>query len=386
MAEARIIVVGVTSDVSLTLMRGFPQFLRSKGWVVHVVSAPGPFLEALSLEPDLITHKLPMKRQPSLVSDLRSLAAWVRLLARIRPDVVSVGTPKAGLLGCLAARLARVPYRVYHLRGLRLETTTGLRLKVLTALERLTMNSAHDVIAVSASLRRRAIDLGLVKADRIHVLGHGSSNGVVIPSRVPTDKERAAKRHELGLDPAVPVIGFVGRLNVDKGLAVLAMSREILVDRSIDHQMLVVGGIDENASPSIADSLRSTGRQAVETGQVPDARGYYAAMDFLCLPTLREGFPNVVLEAAAAGIPSVTTNATGAIDSVVEGITGFVAAVRDATSLADRLQEMIEAGTIVRTALGAAARSRVQQEFSRERVWSLLDEFIAAGTRERPSR
>jgi len=245
------------------------------------------------------------------------------------------------------------------------------------------MNCAHDVIAVSPSLRQRAIDLQLIDGSRIYVIGHGSSNGVVIPPRTPTVEERLAKRSELNLEATVPVIGFVGRLNADKGLEVLAMSRGILVARGVDHQMLIVGGVDENAKSSITDSLRLTGRAAVETGQVPDARSYYAAMDILCLPTLREGFPNVVLEASAAGVPTVTTDATGAIDSVVDGVTGLVAAVSDPTSLADRLQELIEAGDVSRAVLGARARKRVEEDFSRDRVWTALDDSLKAGFEQR---
>jgi glycosyltransferase involved in cell wall biosynthesis len=322
-----------------------------------------------------------MKREPSPVADLRALIGWVRLLRRVRPAIVSVGTPKAGLLGGLAARMTRVPARVYHLRGLRLETTTGVRRRVFTALERTAMASAHTVVAVSASLRQRALDLRLVDEARIRVLGHGSSNGVVIPAATPTPAERTARRRELGLVDDVPIIGFVGRLTTDKGLDVLADARSILEDRGVDHQMLIVGGVDEGAAPSILATLRSVGRPPIETGHVPDAREYYAAMDLLCLPTLREGFPNVVLEASAAGVPTVTTDATGAVDSVVDGVTGRIAATGDPLSLADRLQELVEAGPDARGRMGDAARTRAERDFSREHVWGLFDDFLttAAG-------
>ena len=379
MPEPRRIVIGVTSDLSLSLMRGFPQYLRSRGWEVHVVCAPGPLLEELRGEPGIEIHRLAMAREPSPIADGRALLGWIRLLRRVRPLVVSVGTPKAGLLGGLAARFTRVPFRVYHLRGLRLETTTGATRRILTALERAAMRSAHAVIAVSPSLRQRALELKLVEASRIRVLGHGSSNGVVVPPTVPSGVERTAKRGELGLDADPPIIGFVGRLTPDKGLEVLASARSILTARGVDHQMLIVGGVDEQAGPEVLRSLRSVGRPAIETGHVPDARRYYAAMDILCLPTFREGFPNVVLEASAAGIPTVTTDATGAVDSVVDGVTGAIANTGDPLSLADRLQELIEAGPVGREKLGAAARERVLRDFTRDHVWMLFDDFLANG-------
>jgi glycosyltransferase involved in cell wall biosynthesis len=379
MTESRRILIGVTSDLSLSLMRGFPRYLRSRGWEVHVACDPGPLLDELRRERGITTHPLRMAREPSPIADLRSLLAWVRLLRRVRPHVVSVGTPKAGLLGGFAARLTRVPFRVYHLRGMRLETTTGMRRRILTALERTAMSSAHVVIAVSPSLRQRALDLRLVPESRIRVLGHGSSNGVEVPPRVPSAEERAAKRIELGLDEESPVVGFVGRLTPDKGLEVLASAREILESRGVDHQMLIVGGVDEQAGPEVLHSIRSAGRSTIETGYVPDARSYYSAMDILCLPTFREGFPNVVLEASAVGIPTVTTDATGAVDSVVDGVTGLIAAVGDPKSLADRLQELIEMEPIARARIGAAARDRVVRDFSREHVWTLFQDFLAGG-------
>jgi len=379
MPETRRVLIGVTSDLSLSLMRGLPQYLASRGWDVHVVSSPGPGLDALRGEQGLTVHALRMAREPSPLADARALLSWISLLRRVRPDAISVGTPKAGLLGGLAARWTRVPWRIYHLRGLRLETTTGVRRSILAILERTAMASSNMVISVSASLRQRVVDLGLVDGSRIRVLGHGSSNGVELPARPPSTEERAAARQRLGLEPQPPVVGFVGRLTPDKGLDVLAAARALLAERGVDHQLLIVGGVDEQADPAILDALRSVGRPPIETGQVPDARSFYAAMDLLCLPTLREGFPNVVLEAAAAGIPAVTTDATGAVDSVVDGATGLIAAVGDPGSLADRLQELLEATAGARRAMGQTARERAARDFSRDLVWALFADALGSG-------
>jgi len=379
MPETRRVLIGVTSDLSLSLMRGLPQYLASRGWDVHVVSSPGPGLDALRGEQGLTVHALRMAREPSPLADARALLSWISLLRRVRPDAISVGTPKAGLLGGLAARWTRVPWRIYHLRGLRLETTTGVRRSILAILERTAMASSNMVISVSASLRQRVVDLGLVDGSRIRVLGHGSSNGVELPARPPSAEERAAARQRLGLEPQPPVVGFVGRLTPDKGLDVLAAARALLAERGVDHQLLIVGGVDEQADPAILDALRSVGRPPIETGQVPDARSFYAAMDLLCLPTLREGFPNVVLEAAAAGIPAVTTDATGAVDSVVDGATGLIAAVGDPGSLADRLQELLEATAGARRAMGQTARERAGRDFSRDQVWALFADALGSG-------
>lgn len=373
------IVLGVTADTSLMLMRGFPEFLRDAGWNVHVVSSPGPLLDALNKVEGVHAHGLAMARQPSPFSDLRALFAWVRVLRDTRPTVTSVGTPKAGLLGGLAAVLVRIPRRVYLLRGLRLETATGAQRIVLTALERLAMRCATDIVAVSESLRQRAIELRLVAPDRIQVLGSGSSNGVDLVVADSIDPGRVTElRKQLGIGDGAPVIGFVGRLTKDKGIDVLAAATRLLVERGVAHRLLVVGSVDDSQSGDLLATLRETGSHPIEAGHVTDPRPYYRLMNLLCLPTLREGFPNVVLEAAAAGIPTVTTDATGARDSVIDGVTGLISRAGDASSLADRLAELLTATPAQRRKMGEMARERAEAEFARPLVWANMEAHLRA--------
>ena len=379
MSSRPIIVFGVTADQSLGLLRGFPGYMAKNGWDVHVVSSPGQNLNALTSEPGVKTHSLRMSRNPSPLLDLRSLMNWVMLLRRIRPDVVSIGTPKAGLLGGLAGWITRVPTRIYMLRGLRLETIEGPQRKVLYLMERLTMASAHHVLSVSPSLTNRAVELGLVRKNKISVLGSGSSNGVKI-TRFMKSNFSAIQIQELKLKlaliPGVPVIGFVGRLTVDKGLAVLSAARVELVEAGTDFQLLLVGGTDAPKSGSDLDFAFADGRPIVRTGHVVDTSIYYQLMDVLCLPTLREGFPNVVLEAAAAGIPTITTDATGSIDSVVDGKTGRVVSKGNSSALAGALRGLLDDG-ILRTQMGLSALDYVQAHFAQETVWKNLSEYYA---------
>lgn len=377
--ESRRIVIGVTVDQSFRLLEGFPQFLSREGWDVHLVSSPGAGLEKFSHESGITTHSLPMVRNPSPLRDLVALARWVRLLRRIEPDVVSVGTPKAGLLGSIAGAALRVPNRVYMLRGLRLETATGVGFAVLRFAEQVAARASHRVLAVSTSLRAKAIELNVAPASKIVVLGRGSSNGVDIAA---FSRARYALSElqelslRLGLKPGVPVIGFVGRMSVDKGLQVLTEARKLLSQRGTAHQLLVVGGSD--TQPSVAtkgEDLRSL--STVYTGHVPDPEIYFQVMDVLCLPTFREGFPNVVLEAGASGIPTVTTTATGAIDSVVDGRTGLIARVKSAAALSERLEEILT-NAEQRERMGRAAFEFVNDHYSREIVWSLTEQFYAS--------
>ncbi|AWB96148.1 glycosyltransferase family 1 protein [Agromyces badenianii] len=376
--DRRVVVLGVTADVSLSLMRGFPEYLSAHGWKVHVVSSTGPRLTELGTSGEVTTHALKMAREPAPFADASSLVSWVRLLRRIRPDVVMVGTPKAGLLGLVAAVLTRVPVRVYHVRGLRLETTRGLARRVYTLLERIAFATSTTAIAVSSSLRDRLIDLRLAQGDQVVVLGRGSSNGVDTKRFRPADpsalRDAGAERARIGL-AGVPTVGFVGRLTRDKGLEVLAEACKRLADDGVDHQLLVIGDVEEAESRLVLDQLGAGGYPPVVLGHVPDTAPYYALMDVLCLPTFREGFPNVVLEASASGVPVVTTDATGAVDSVVDDVTGSIARVGDPVSLAAELARLLTNPERAK-AMGQAGRELVVASYARDVVWMQTESFL----------
>lgn len=366
-ADTARILIGVTADVSVGLLSGLPQKLAADGWEVHVASSPGERLEALGSEPGVTVHPLPMAREIDVARDIRGLRDWMRLIRHLRPDAVFVGTPKAGLLGITAARLLGVRTRVYHLRGLRLETAAGTTRRVLTIMERLTIRLATKTLAVSPSLRQRVVSLGLASESRVTVRGHGSSNGVDVDRFAPGN---AAARVE-GLLPDAPVIGFVGRLNHDKGLEVLAEACRILDAERVEYQLLIVGGID-GAELGSFSLLR---RAPIVLGAVADTSMYYPLMRALCLPTLREGFPNVVLEAGATGIAVVTTDATGAVDSVIPERTGLMVPAGDAQQLAVALRRVVEDPSLA-AGLGAAARDFVVENFRRDAVHASVSEFL----------
>lgn len=371
------IVIGVTSPMSLMLMRGLPERLAHDGWDVTVVSSPGVELDDLARSGAVQVVAVPMAREPRLIADARALAAWWRCLRRLRPTVILVGTPKAGMLGVLAGLLTRVPVRIYHLRGLRLETSHGLSRMVFRAVESLTLAAATSTIAVSSSLKQRVADLRLGRADKITVLGRGSSNGVDVEKFhiSASDAEVRALRDRAGLAPDVPVIGYVGRIHPDKGLETLADASALLTERGVDHQLLVVGGADHPAARDLVRSFEDLTARVVLPGSVPDAAEYYRAMDIHCLPTLREGFPNAVLEASASGVATVTTDATGAVDSVVPGETGYIVPAQDSIALAGALEEAItNPEELSRRA--SNARRWVVDNYSRERVQTDLVSFL----------
>ena len=232
MTEEKVDVIhAVTTSISLVLMRGQLEYLKNAGFRVAAVCSPSGEIRDTSPLQSIPVLDVPMEREVAPIRDLISLVRVCRLLRRIRPVICNAGTPKAGLLVGVAGWLTRVPCRIYTLRGLRLETATGLKRMVLSLTERITCACADRVICVSPSLRQRALDLKLVRPAKAIVLASGSSNGVD-PARFEPNPERlslAAKlRRAHGIAPTAQVIGFVGRFTRDKGISELVAAFKLL--------------------------------------------------------------------------------------------------------------------------------------------------------------
>ena len=230
-------------------MRGQLAWIGEKGHEVHVVSSPGPSLDSIAAREGARVHPIPMEREISPVRDARSLARWMTELRRVRPDVVVVSTPKAGLLGGLASAAVRVPRRVYVLRGARFEGESGVRGVLLRATERLACASAHHVIAVSPSLAVLAVEARVVPPRKLATVASGSSNGVDLDRfHPPTAQERVEARARWTLDDRDCAIAFVGRLHADKGLVVLREALSVVARDASPRAVMLLAGTDEGAT------------------------------------------------------------------------------------------------------------------------------------------
>jgi glycosyltransferase involved in cell wall biosynthesis len=361
----------VTSALSVVWFRGQIRMLRKVGFRVTFIASPGTLLRQAEAEgAELIT--VPMERGISPFRDLVTLWRLWRILCRIRPDIINVGTPKAGLLGGLAARLAFLPRRVYTIHGLRFETATGYKHILLKLMERVACYNAHYVRCVSPSVRQKAIQVRVLQPKKAYVVGAGSANGVDCGHFQAADRRSHELRLALGIPPSALVVGFVGRFTQDKGIKELFYAYRRLSRDLPDLHLLLVGCFEE------LDPVGSCIREELESdknvhfaGLVSDTAPYYQMMDVLALPTYREGLPVVSVEAQASGVPVVTTTATGAVDSVVDGITGKLVPVRDEEALAAALKELLT-DQDKRLHMGKAASQWVKQQFRRDLIWDAL--------------
>lgn len=365
-----------TVPMSLSFLRGQVGFMKARGFEVHAISSPAEELGAFGEREGIPVVAVEMPRRITPGGDLIALWKLRGILRRIRPEIVHAHTPKGGLLGMIAAWLAGVPVRVYHMRGLPLMTASGWKRALLRGTEKVSCRLAHRVFCISRSLRDVAIAEGLCPPGKIEVLAGGSGNGVDAVGRFSPerlgDEVRWRVRQELGIPSDARVVGFVGRVVRDKGITELAEAWESLREELPDLR-LVVAGRFESQDPipdEVARQLREDERVHL-AGRVGDMPPLYAAMDIVALPTYREGFGNVCIEAAAMEIPVVATRIPGCVDAVNDGVNGTLVPPRDAPALAEALRGYLKDPEL-RRRHGQAGREWVLREFRQEAIWEAM--------------
>jgi len=381
--ETPAIVFGMNS---LFAVRHFlPEVLsltREMGMDATVV-APGSGETAEEILAGARFRPVSMKREISPASDLRTLWQLWRMLRSIRPAITSMSTPKMGLLGGIAAWLAGVPHRLYTLRGLRYETTHSWKRALLMACERIACLSAHRVICISRSVKDAVLRDRIADAAKIVLLGERASEGIPIRDQ-PIRETRSAPslRRLLGIPEGSQVLGFVGRLTRDKGIQELVECCQILLAEGRDIHLLLLGDFEsgDRVNPATAGWIRSC-PQVHWRGYVPDPTPYYPLMDLFVFPTYREGLGKVLLEAAAAGKPVVSTRTTGVIDVVLDGVTGILVPPRDAQALAQAAGRILSDRNMAGR-MGEAALRLVREHFDNavylNRLGNMLQSLVSA--------
>lgn len=366
----------VTSSTTVGFLAGFSGYLSRHGATVLIAADGVGSGNSVVSANGLLFQSVRMRREPRPLQDISSLLRMVRVVRGFRPDLLVYATPKASLFASLAGLVNRVPVRVYQLWGLRLETVAGWRRLILGIAERLTSHHSTAVLANSRSLAKRYQELRLNCGVRVDSLGQGSSHGVDIdyysPSRqMPSLSQSSAAflASSSGL-----IVGYVGRIHPDKGIDTLLSAATRLGELNVPIRLLLIGRDEGAALERELATLPSSVRVHC-VGHVSDLRPYYAVMDVLVLASRREGFPNVVLEAAAMHVPAVVSDATGAIDSVVDGVTGYVVPVNDPVALSKRLHTLSKNRQVLEW-MGERARQHVELNYAQEDVWQRHFQYL----------
>lgn len=361
-----------TVPMSLSFLEGQIEHVKRRGFDVHVISAPDEALDEFGDEMQVETHELPMERRITPLRDLWALFRLTKILRQLRPHIVHGHTPKGGLLSMLGSWWCRVPVRVYHIHGLPLVTATGIKRLLLKWTEKISCRNATHVYCVSESVRKVAVAEGLCPADKIKVLLNGSINGIDAENRFNPDRYDANLRHQIRQKYGIPadavVVGFVGRIVRDKGIIELAQAWKALRQEFPQAHLLLVGGF-EPQDPIPADIERQLNEDDrihmvgwLHAAEIPK---FCLAMDILALPSYREGFNTVLLEAAAMRIPVVASRVPGCIEGVIEEKTGALVPAYDSEALAAAIKIYIENADL-RKLHGHAGRERVLRDFRPE--------------------
>lgn len=362
------LILGVTVGGSSRLLDGQAKYFKELGYEVYLISQDH-YKEPIFCEKEGIQH-LPVKdivADIHPIKDIKALFQIIQHFRRIKPDIVNVGTPKMGLLGIIAAKILGIYKRIYTCRGLRYETETGMKRKILMTMEKLSVSLAQQVIYVSPSMYQNALKDGVADANKAVLIPPASSNGVNIEAfdqhKINSiDKKALIEKYQL---QDKLVIGFVGRVTLHKGAYELVEAFEKLYQENQNLRLILMGHI------KCDEAFEKRFRAHPGIIHIPfqdEVPLYMSLFDIFVLPSWREGFPNVPIQAAAMGIPVIVSDATGCIDSVQNGVNGSVFRVKDSMALYKTLNKYIQDPELRKT----QGQNGINwaQNFGSEKIWS----------------
>lgn len=365
-----------TVPISLEkLLSGQIGFMKEH-FEIRAVSSEPERLAAFGKAQGIETHAVGLTRKLTPIQDLKALWQLYRYLKKEKPFIVHSHTPKAGTVGMMAAKLAGVPHRLHTVAGLPLLVVKGKKRKLLDFVEKITYSAATKVYPNSYGLRDIIVQNGYCKPQKLKVLANGSSNGIDT-SHFTTDhfssEHNTTLRQSLQIPQASMVFVFVGRLVRDKGIAeaVVAFGRLYEQDPSI--RLLLVGDFEHDLDPLPNHTLAALKVHPgiVTTGFMQDVRPFFSISDILVFPSYREGFPNVVLQAGAMGLPSIVSDINGCNEIIVPGENGLIVPAKDADSLFDAMAKL-HADKELTSKMAKNARPMITSRYSQAEVWNAI--------------
>lgn len=353
---------------TLGLLKGQLGFLQQYMDVILVAKDTGN-LKQLALSEGVDYREIDIHREISPINDLKSLWKLIRLFMIERPDIVHANTPKGALLGLLAAKIVGVPKRIYNVNGLRFETTSGILRWLLITMERIACFCATKVIPQSNGVKA-VIEKEHITTKPLRVILNGSGNGVDIDYFNPQIQTVRTMATEIkGNSIGVNFI-FVGRIVGDKGVNELIEAFDRLSNEIPSVRLHLVGPREDKLDPISEKSAQIIvdNNRILEHGRQSDVRPFLAASDVFVLPSYREGFPNVVLEAASMGLPCIVSDVNGATDAVNDGVNGLIIPRRNSDALYNAMKQL-SLNSELRSAMSEVARDMVKERFNRLDVW-----------------
>lgn len=348
----------------------------SEYYDVTAVSSDKERLEQYGAKEGVKTFFLPLTRKITPLQDLKTAWKLYQFLKKEQPEIVHSHTPKAGVVGMLAAMFAGVPLRLHTVAGLPLLEATGFKRAVLNVVEKLTYSCATHVYPNSKGLKEIILAEGFASEEKLRVLGNGSSNGIdtrYFSRDHFTETELQDKRDELGIPQNHFVFVFVGRIVADKGINEMVAAFAKLNHMHPKSTLLLVGPFEDDLDPvdDITRELIDSNHEIITTGYQTDVRGYFALSDALVFPSYREGFPNVVLQAGAMELPAIVSDINGCNEIIESNVNGFIVPVKDTIALHKSMEQLMSDKDEF-LQLKKQARTRITAQYERTTFWKIL--------------
>lgn len=357
-----------------TLLKGQLKFMSNNGFDVIGVSSKGQPLIDVNQQEGVDVFIVEMSRKITPLKDLVALWKLYRFFKSFKPLIVHTHTPKAGTIGMIAAKIAGVQIRLHTVAGLPLLEVNGFKRRILDIVEKLTYACATKVYPNSVGLRRIIEECGFCSSEKLKVIANGSSNGINTeyfdPKLFSNDSDLKEK---LGIKSNNFVFIFVGRLVGDKGINELVKAFDIF---QINHQncnLLLVGDFETHLDPLKQETLRiiETNENIISVGFQLDVRPFFAISDCLVFPSYREGFPNVVMQAGAMGLPCIVTNINGCNEIIHDGLNGYLIPVKNVRAIIDKMCEIF-LNKLTYKKLQKNARVMITSRYEQKVVWEAI--------------
>ena len=345
---------------------------------VAAISSQKDNLEKVGKSEGIKTHYIPMNRSISPLKDLLGLFRFLVLFLKERPDIVHGNTPKAAMLSMIAAKLTGVKVRIYMCHGLRHEGTSGKMKWLLMKMEKLTCAAATEVICVSKGVRDSLIKDALCNDKKAIIIHYGSAGGIDLKRFNGGTTENENIRKELGIASNDFIFAFAGRIVKDKGINELVSSFVKL--QAVKHSVhLLLIGEEENGLNPINNESRmhiNQNKNIHAVGWQNDIRPYLLSSNAFVLPSYREGFGMVLLEAGALGLPCITSDISGCNEIIIQGENGAIIPSQNENELYEKMKEWLEQPEKIAYMAGKA-RNLVKKRYEQSTVWkALLNEYI----------
>jgi len=365
-----------TVPISLEkLLSGQLQFMNSY-YDVTAISSEKENLEKLGKAIKVDIFPIEMTRQITPLNDFRAVIRLYSFLKKTQPLIVHTHTPKAGIVGMLAAKMAGVPVRLHTVAGLPLLEVSGPKRKILDAVEKLTYRCATKIYPNSFGLLDIIRQNKFCKDNKLKVIANGSSNGIDTsyfdPQRISEEQKNLLKT-ELQINNDDFVFLFVGRLVKDKGINELVAAFEKLQDKIPNCKLLLVGAFETELDPLLTATINSitTNHAIVTVGFQNDVRPYFAISDCLVFPSYREGFPNVVMQAGAMKLPSIVSDINGCNEIIADGVNGIIVPPKNENTLLEAMGNVIS-DKALRDQMKNRSREMIVLRYDQKVVWEAI--------------